>query len=238
MKLTSSLLLLATISASAWDWNNEADILFWAPGMGDTPIHMSQVQGGGSGPQYVGNYYAYVIKGIAGGITLGNRNLYDQYWQPQQSWQRDWAGQDSWATVSFQINSTYFSDPNLFFSISGDHAGASTGNITQMLAQPIVIKSRGSWDTSITFVPHVNGWFTPNGSGISNKTPSSRFVVLADLYRTAPELSGDLEVSSHSVQSGESVTLTWEYDRGEDAIEGYQIPSSYDGTVSVNGESQ
>ena len=238
MKLTPLLLLLTSLSASAWDWNNEADVDFWAPGMGDSYIHMSQVQGGGPGPQYVGNYYAYVIKGIAGGITLGNRNLYDEYWQTALNWQRDWAGKDSWATVSFQLNNTYFTDPALFFTLSGDHAGATTGNLTQMLDQPIIIKSRGSWDTSITFVPHVNSWFVPNGSGISNKTPSSRFVVLADIYRTAPEVTGDLQVSSNWAQASESVTLTWEYDRGEEAIEGHQIPSDFDGTVAVDGGSQ
>ena len=238
MKLTSSLLLLSSLSALAWDWNNEADVSFWAPGMGDTPIHMSQVQGGGSGPQYVGNYYAYVIKGITGGITLGNRNLYDQYWQPSISWQSDWGGSNSWATVGFQINNYYFTNPHLYFTLSGDHAGASTGNLTQILDEPIIFKSRGNWDTSITFVPHVNPWFLPSGSGISNKTPSSRVVVIADLYRTAPEVTGDLQVSSHVVSSSEPVTLTWEYDRGEEAIEGYEVPSNLQGPIAVDGGGQ
>ncbi|MDP0492045.1 MAG: hypothetical protein Q7Q71_13435 [Verrucomicrobiota bacterium JB023] len=223
--------------ALAWDWNNNADVSFWAPGMGSTPIYMSQVQGGGPGPQYVGNYYAYVIKGISGTLTLGNRNLYDEYWEPSKSWQRSWNGKNSWATVGFQINSTYFTNPDLFFTVSGDHAGYSTGSVAKFLDEPIVIKSRGSWDTSITFVPHVNSWFIPAGNGVSNKTPSCQFMVIADLYRTAPELKGNLTVSKNWVFPSRSVTLSWDYDRGSDAIEGYTVPEGFDGLLEVSGGS-
>jgi len=206
----------------SWDWNNNADLTFWAPGMGDSPVQMNQIQGGGNGAQYVGNYAFYVIKGISGRLTLGNRNQVDSYWRPATAYQSKWDGA-SWATFGFEINHRKYKDPALYLSVSGDQAGTSTGAVTKFLDTPIVITSRGNWDTSITFVPHGNAHFLPKGDGTSNKTPSGQLVVLADIYTEPPVPTGELEASKNIVFNGESVTISYEYDQGELAL----LQSSY-----------
>lgn len=208
---------LSTPMASAWDWNNNADIRFWAPGMGGNYIHLTQVQGGGPGPQFIGNYYLYVIKGISGSLTLGNRNLHDEYSQTGPN-QRPWSTTNSWATLGFGINHKNRTESALYLSVTGTEAGATTGTVTQLLPTPVVIKSRGKWDTSITFIPHVNPYFLPSGSGLSNKTPGGGITVLADIYTRPPEPTGELDTSSRSVFRGEPVTVFYNYDQGEDAL--------------------
>lgn len=186
--------------------------------MGNNPVVLRQIQGGGPGAQYVGNYYQYVIKGITGSLTLGNRNNHDAYSMPFAPFQRDWRGQQSWATFGFQVNNERFTNPALSLRVNGSRAGDSSGVVTQFLFNPVILRSRGSWDRSITFVPHANPYFLQNGSGISNKTPSGRLVVLADLYKKAPVPKGTLDVSQVFVFPSSSVVVSFDYDRGKDAL--------------------
>ena len=217
--LAIPLLLLSTSASSfAQNSDNNADLRFWAPGMGNSDIHLTQVQGGGPGPQYIGNYWAYVIKGFSGVLTLGNRNNNDEYWEPSKSYQRSWNGQSSWATFGFQINYQAYASDLLHLAVSGTEAGASTGAITTLLPQPLAIISRGNWDTSITFVPHVNPYFLPAGRGVSNKTPSGGMIILADIYTKPPEPTGQITLSKAWVFPTESVTVSYNYDQGEDAL--------------------
>ena len=239
--LVTLLPLLAIQSSSAWDWNNNADMQFYAPGMGNNPVIQTQVSGGGSGNQHIGSYYAYVIKGISGSLTLGNRNLHDEYSDTSSlpSYIRPWSA-SSWATFGFQINNTFFSQPELHLSVSGSSAGVSTGVVTQLLDSPLVLRSKGTSDVFITFVPHVNGFFLPSGEGISNRTPSGRLAVLADIYREPPEPTGKIMTSEVAVFPTQSITLSWEYDQGENALLegssslGAPIPVSLEGGTPIN----
>jgi len=143
-----------------WDSDNNADLTFWAPGMGNDPVRLTQIQGGGPGRQHIGSYTFYVIKGLSGQLTLGNRNNQDQYWQLNRSTFRPWTD-SSWATFGFQINHRPYEQRALYLSVAGDRAGASTGQVTQLLTEPVILESPSTYRQPITFVPHANAYFLP-----------------------------------------------------------------------------
>ena len=196
-----------------WDSDNNADLTFWAPGMGDNPVRLTQIQGGGPGAQYIGNYTFYVIKGLSGQLTLGNRNNHDEFWQQNLNWHRPWSA-PSWATFGFQINHRPYEQRALYLSVAGDRAGTSTGQVTQLLTEPVILESPSTYRQPITFVPHANAYFLPRGSGISNKTPSGSISLLADLYTEPIPPVGELGVDQEAVFDGETVTVNYSYSQG------------------------
>ena len=231
LTLTTAVMLAPTIASAQdtsfppaadfvpdWDWNNNANMHFFAPGLDDT-VFQNQVSGGGRG-QFAGLYQFYVIKGISGRLTLGNADNNQRASEAVPYPHRGtWPG-ESWATYGFQINNRFYTEPELYLSVSGSEAGTTTGAVTKLLETPIILTTPSTHLVTIGFVPQINhSEFGDLGNrSSSNRSPSGQIVVLADIYTRPPEPSGDITVDPHVVFNGESVILSYEYDQGGAAL--------------------
>ena len=196
--------LLCLVSSCTLIMSAKADtgarVYCWAPHL-DAPILLdSYGMGVGS---YAGRPYNYKILGVAGSLTLGsqtdggyadrNTDSSDSSYRFYKS--RYWSGA-AWepievgTSVRLQVNYAQYYPEKL--EIIGDRPATTTGAVRRL---------GDVWNTNIMFgYPEVTLVFHLAGNGLypyTNRDPHGFFYVVAEYQLSAPEVSGELNISGN-----------------------------------------
>ncbi|WP_411846805.1 hypothetical protein AAFN60_04570 [Roseibacillus persicicus] len=211
--LSSAVLVSADVGES-----DSYHISIWVPGM-EEPQEFSSA---GEPLKIVleEKCWAYVIKGIAGSITLGEQSEEGDFYSFGQEQEGRWDGQSSWASFGLGVNGSPLLEPDLFFSVTGDAPGDKSDFTIASLEDWYVLQADSDGQLAISFSPLVNDALFPEGEGVANVNPTIQLTLLADFYRDPPETSGDLRTSGLLSSRSGRVTLSWDFTRGE------EVPSS------------
>ena len=193
---------------------NPIQISIWAPGMDEPQLLKSNDK---LLIELEGSNWAYVIKGISGGIALGNENEEGDFWRVGDYDEAGWGGRKSWSSIGLKVNGYSLTETGAFFSVSGNQPGESSDHTAIYFPDWFVLQADSDGKLALTIAPLINSALFQGGEGVANVNPVIHLTLLADLYRKPPETSGNLTTGSvHSSRKGK-VTLNWNFTQGEDA---------------------
>ena len=200
-------------------------ISIWAPGMDEPQLLNSNDDE--LLIELEGSNWAYVIRGVSGGIALGNENEKGDFWSVGDDDEAGWGGQQSWSSIGLEVNGYSLTETGAFFSVSGNQPGQSSDHKAIYFPDWFVVQADSDGKLALTIAPLINSALFQGGEGVANGNPVIHLTLLADLYRKPPETSGNLTTGSvHSSRKGK-VTLAWNFTQGEDApsSKGVQLAS-------------
>ena len=189
-------------------------ITIWAPGMEEPQLFSSEneelrIELGGS-------YWAYVIKGISGGIALGNENEEGNFWRVNNNDPNGWGGKNSCASVGLEVNGCPLMETGVFFSVCGDHPGVSSDQPTAFFPTWFLVQADSDGMIALSIAPLINSFLVSENGGTTNENPIINLTLLADIYRKPPETSGNLSTGSKLSSRSRRVTLHWNFTQGEE----------------------
>ena len=218
-KLWGAFMIALTLSLGAEE-SAPKQISIWAPGMDEPQLFSSQ--DGEVRIELGGSYWAYLIKGISGGIALGSENEEGNFWNVADHEPNGWGGKNSWANVGLEVNGYSLLETGAFFSVSGDHPTVSSDRATAFFPNSILVQADANGMLVLSIAPLVNSFLGDKKEGSANEDPIINLTLLADIYRKPPETSGNLSARRKRSSNFKKVTLRWNFSQGEK-------PSSYNG---------